>query len=208
MTWGEDEAGRWRSVQLYKGEVTVNPGPQRMTIQMPTRAGLVVRCPGVKKDANAILSGPLIDPTTDRDDSWWGAQVNSKVDASGQAKFENIVPGRYRLMIGQRMQLVTVPCPPVDFDGRIPDRHRFRLKKGDSPLRRAGVRSGDVLVAVDGEASSMEAARKRLSALSSESAGSLRLTVQRDGRPVDVVLDSATLGEDESFDVFLEPVLD
>lgn len=208
MTWGADENGQWRSTQLHKGEVAVRAGPQRITLQMPARAGLLVHCPGVKKDVNAVLSGPMLDPAADRDDSWWQSRINSKVDASGQVKFENIVAGRYSLTIGQRMQLVTVPCPPVDFVGRIPERHRFRLRNGDSPLRRAGVRSGDVYAALDGETVDMEEARKRLGALSSESAGTLRLTVERDGQKVDLVLDAAALGENESFETYLEPVVD
>lgn len=206
--WGSDEAGQWRMVQLHKGETVVRVGPQRITIQLPTRSELVVRCPGVKKDVNASLQGPLLEPTADRDEYWWNPHASAKVDGSGQVKFERVVAGRYRLSIGQRMQEITVPCAPVEFAGRIPERHRFRIKKGDSPLRRIGLRSGDILVALDGDSLSADAARTRMRALSSQSAGTLRLTVERDGRTHDLVLDASTLGEDESFDATTEPVLD
>jgi hypothetical protein len=206
--WGADESGGWRSVQLHNGEVVVHAGPQRMTLRMPTVSALIVRCPGVKKDVRANLFGPLLDPMADREDNWWGSQANAKVDESGQVRFENVVAGRYRLAIGQRMQLITVPCPPVEFEGRIPERHRFRLAASDSPLRRAGLRSGDICVALDGEALSLEATRTRISALSSQNAGTLRLTVERGGRKLDFVLDAAALKDDEVFDVFLEPALD
>jgi hypothetical protein len=44
--------------------------------------------------------------------------------------------------------------------------------------------------------------------LSSQSAGTLRLTVERGGRSLDLVLDAAALKEDEAFDVYLEPVIE
>lgn len=206
--WGSDESGAWRSMQLHNGEVVVHAGSQRIPVRMPTVSALVVRCPGVKKDVRANLFGPLLDPTADREDNWWGSQANAKVDESGQVRFENVVAGRYRLAIGQRMQLITVPCPPVEFDGRIPERHRFRLAASDSPLRRAGLRSGDICVALDGEALALETTRTRISALSSQNAGTLRLTIERGGSTIDFVLDAAALKEGEVFDVFLEPVLE
>jgi len=210
MVWGQDEAGQWRHVQLHKGEVVVRAGPQRMTIDMPERAELLVRCPEIKKDAMATLHGPLQPPAADSDPfGWsWGSQRQAKVDANGQARFDNVVAGEYRLTIGQRMQLVRVPCPPVDFDGRIPDRYRFRVPKSDSPMREAGVRSGDVLVALDGESLAADAVRTRLRALSSQSSGTLKLTIERDGRTHEIVLDAAQLAEGKSFDATLEPILD
>jgi hypothetical protein len=207
-TWGSDDSGSWRSVQLHNGEVVVHAGSQRMTVHMPTVSALVVRCPGVKKDTRANLWGPLLDPQADREENWWAPQANAKVDDSGQVRFESVMAGRYRLTIGQRMQLVTVPCPPVEFEGRIPERYRFRLAASDSPLRRAGVRSGDICVALDGEAFAVEGTRTRISALSSQSAGTLRLTVERAGRSLDLVLDASALKEDEAFDVYLEPVIE
>lgn len=206
--WGSDEAGQWRWVELHKGEMVVRAGSQRITLEVPRRTELIVRCPGIKKDVSANLYGPLLDRTADNEDHWWGPQANAKVDAIGQVKFDGIVAGRYRLTIGQRMQEITVPCPPIDFEGRIPERHRFRLTKSDSALRRAGLCSGDMFVALEGEALSEDATRTRLDALSSQSAGTLRLTVERDGRMLDLVLDAAVLGEDESFEASLEPVLD
>jgi hypothetical protein len=210
MVWGQDGAGNWRQVQLHKGEVVVRAGAQQMVLDMPERAELIVRCPEIKKDTYAMLYGPLQAPQVDADGyGWsWGAQVQAKVDALGQAKFENVVAGEYRLSIGQRMQLVRVPSPPIDFDGRIPDRHRFRLPKRDTPLRSAGVRSGDVFVALDGEALTADTLRTRLQALSSQSTGTLRLTIERDGGKHELVLDASTLAEGKSFNATLEPVLD
>jgi hypothetical protein len=207
VVWGSDDSGAWRSMQLHNGDVVVHAGSQRITVRMPTVSLLVVRCPGVKQDVRASLFGPLLDPMADREDNWWGSQANAKVDESGQVRFENVVAGRYRLAIGQRMQMITVPCSPVEFDGRIPERHRFRLAT-DSPLRRAGLRSGDICVALDGEAVSLEAARTRIGALSSQNAGTLRLTVERGGSMLDFVLDAAALKNGEVFDVYLEPALE
>ena len=206
--WGSDEDGEWRSMQLHKGELSVRAGSQRITLHMPARADLVVRCPDVKKDVRANLYGPLPDPMADRESSWWAPEINAKVDGSGQVTFVNIVAGRYRLTIGERMQIVTAPCPPVDFVGRIPERHRFRLRQGDSPLRRAGLRSGDVYVALDGEALTIEAAQTRLGALGSQKEGTLKLTVERDGRNLELAIDAAALGENESFEFDLEPVVE
>jgi hypothetical protein len=206
--WGSNETGQWSMVQLHKGEVAVRAGTQRITLHMPTRADLVVRCPGVKKDVNATLYGPLLDPTADRDSNWWAPQINGKVDGSGQTTFENVVPGHYRLTIGQRMQLITAPCAPVEFAGRIPDRNYFRLQKGDSPLRRAGLRSGDIYVGLDGEAVTIETAQKRIRALGSQKEGTLHLTVERDGRPLELVLDASSVDENESLEISFEPVLE
>jgi hypothetical protein len=206
--WGSSEAGQWRMVQLHKGEVAVRPGTQRITLNMPTRADLVVRCPGVKKDVRATLNGPLLDPTADREEHWWAPQINGKVDGSAQVTFDNVVPGRYRLTIGQRMQLITVPCGPVEFAGRIPERNFFRLQKGDSPLRRAGLRSGDIYIGLDGEAVAIETAQKRIRALGSQKEGTLRLTVERDGRPLDLVVDASSVDENESIEISFEPVLE
>jgi len=206
--WGSSETGQWRMVQLHKGEVTVRPGTQRITLNMPTRADLVVRCPGVKKDVRGTLNGPLLDPTADREERWWAPQMNGKVDGNGQITFDNVVPGRYRLTIGPRMQLITVPCAPIEFAGRIPERNYFRLQKGDSPLRRAGLRSGDIYVGLDGQAVSIETAQKRIRALSSQKEGALRLAVERDGRPLDIVLDASSVDENESFEINFEPVLE
>jgi hypothetical protein len=175
---------------------------------MPTRADLVVNCPGVKKDVRATLNGPLLDPTADREEHWWAPQNNGKVDGNGQVTFDNVVPGRYRLTIGPRMQLITVPCAPIEFAGRIPDRSFFRLQKGDSPLRRAGLRSGDIYVGLDGEAVTIETAQKRIRALGSQKEGALRLAVERDGRPLEIVLDASSVDENESFEVNFEPVVE
>lgn len=210
MVWGQDDAGQWRHVQLHKSELDVRAGAQQMTLDMPERAELIVRCPEIKKDTLAMLQGPLQAPQADSDPyAWsWGSQRQAKVDANGQVRFASVIAGDYRLTIGQRMQLVSVPCAPIDFDGRIPERHRFRLTKQDSPIRDAGLRSGDVFVALDGEAASVETLRTRLRALSSQSSGKLRLTIERDGRKLELVLDASELGEGKAFDAVLEPVLD
>jgi predicted metalloprotease with PDZ domain len=106
------------------------------------------------------------------------------------------------------MQLITAPCAPVEFAGRIPDRNYFRLQKGDSPLRRAGLRSGDIYVGLDGEAVTIETAQKRIRALGSQKEGTLHLTVERDGRPLELVLDASSVDENESLEISFEPVLE
>lgn len=197
----------YRNDRLFHDEVDVSTGSQRFEIPMPARANLVVRCPGVKKDVSAVLRAVIEDRTEDDDDEWGSTYAQADVDELGQVHFENILTGTYRLTIGSRIQEVRVPSPVIDFEGILPDRFMFRLEKDDSPLRRAGVRSGDVPVAVDGEELRKEAMEARLEVLSSQSEGSLRLTVERAGRRVDLTLDANDLGEDESFSASLEPDL-
>jgi hypothetical protein len=209
MVWGQDEIGRWRQVPLHEGETLVQAGAQQLVLEMPERAPFVVRCPGIKEGTVATLIGPLLDPLADSD-AYGGSsgRFHAEVDGRGEARFEGVVAGEYRLTIGPRMQRVQVPCPPLEFEGRIPERHRFRLPTRDTPLRRAGVRSGDVLVALDGQAVSTEVALSRLRTLSSQSSGTLRLTIEREGETQEVLLDAAALEQNSSFEVPLEPVLD
>ncbi len=206
-SWAEWN-GDWRQERLFRGPVEVLPGPQRLEIPVPTRADLLVRCPGAKAGVEASLVGVAEDRTRDEDDRWGNTFARAKVDELGQVRFEGMLPGTYRLTIGPRAQLVRVPGPAVDFEGVLPERFLFRLDAGDSPLRRAGVRSGDVLVAIDGQELSKEAAEKRLEALSSQRSGTLQLTVERSGQQLDLTLDADDLGEGESFEARLDPDLD
>lgn len=197
----------WRRELLYFGEIDVF-GDRRLEIPMPRRSDLVVRCPGVKEDASAALYGPILEDTVDHPKDWRGTTARADVDKDGVVRFQGMLEGTYRLTIGRRVQIVRVPSPPLDFDGRLPTRFRLRLTDGDSALRRAGARSGDLLVGLDGEELEKEAVVARLSVLSSQSTGRLLLSAERAGSRIDLPLDASDLKEGESFELDLEPVVD
>ncbi len=199
--WGDDR----RQERLWNGRVDVRAGSQRIEVATPVRSDLVVRTLGVREGARAELAGCYAASTEDAAD--YASHMRADVDASGLVRFEGVLAGTYRLTIGSRAQIVQVPGPAVEFDGVLPERHFFRLSAGDSPVRRAGVRSGDVFVALDGRELAIGDFRRELQQLSTSSEGQATLTVERAGERFDIALDSALLGPEESFEAELEPDL-
>jgi hypothetical protein len=199
--------GEYRWERLYCEKVTLNSGVNTLEVQIPTRSDLVVLCPGVKEGVEASLWSFDDEPTRDRINDWGGTSIDADVDARGQVTFKQVLAGTYQLAIGPRIQIVRVPSSPVQFAGAVPTRFRVRLSDKDSPLRRAGVLSGDMLVAIDGEEHTKEVVTSRLNALGTQSVGRVQLTVERSGIRRDILLDAAVLASGETFDLSLEPVL-
>ena len=174
---------------LASGRATAEAGEARIELSLPALHDLVVRAPMMAGKGHLQLSKP------DEEGSGgfqFGIGEHAAVDEDGLAVFEDLVAGDY--VIGgyglTESVSVTVPCGEVLIESRAHDCVRVAIGDTEGALYRAGLRAGDLIVAVDG--TELEEVRNAWKVLMGE--GEARLTVLRAGGRLDVSIERVAWG--------------
>lgn len=179
--------------------VSVGSGENACTLQAPPLHDLTVITPSHESGAEFILTrtdGPIA-PT------FWHAGVGR----DGRLAFTGLPPGAYELCCASREAEVMrfgVPAGTLTFTPREPDTLLVGRINAGTPEAAAGLREGDVIVAVDGERPGTPPALRALYLRSVERA--VTLTVQRGDVEVELTLGPTPgTGADGSPTIYLYP---
>lgn len=129
-----------------KLETELRPGTQEVTMAMPVLHELSVHAPGLKKGEDLYLNQVRSDPN----DPWVGPH-SAAVDSTGRARFASLVAGKYSLndQRGGTIE-VTIPTGEVLFEPRRNDCIRVTINDRKGSMFRAGLRGGDLIIAIGG----------------------------------------------------------
>jgi hypothetical protein len=136
----------WNNRSIAEVEVQLAAGGERtVSLSAPQVFALVVTTTGFKPRVSLTLA-----PKGDRE---WQNRIETRIDADGVARFENLVAGTYTLSGegSSRSIEVTVPTGSVEFVCEKHDCMRVAISDESGRYYRAGLRAGDLIVAIGGE---------------------------------------------------------
>jgi hypothetical protein len=135
--------GGMRSILSQPVELVA--GDNTLSLAVPLLYEVVVSYPEAEAGARMQLSG---------DDGMFGFGGSmTEVDEQGRAVFADVPAGRYTLSCWSpygQME-IDVPCGVVTFESQVMDALRVSITEADGALAAAGLRDGDLVVAVNGE---------------------------------------------------------
>ncbi|QDU84837.1 hypothetical protein Pla163_19530 [Planctomycetes bacterium Pla163] len=186
---------RWNSRTVDTREVDVLEGEVTVDMVAPVLYDLRVVAPQVAKGTNLFLRERK-EGEEERIRRSFRGGMNATVDEQGNAIFEDLVAGDYTLSAnGLPGEMnVSVPSTDVLFDARSPDALRVTISDVEGRLYLAGVRSGDIVIAVSGvDAGSADAMRNAL--YRPEAGVEQTLTVLREGSQMTFTLAAQGTGD-------------
>lgn len=136
----------WGIFVAAKRPVTLAPGTNTLSVPMPTLHTLVVSDPDGKQGAGLTL--------TPEGATAGMARVRVALDSSLSARFESLPEGAYQLQRDDNTGLMRVTVPPggaIAFRPTPFNAMRLMVRDGDCPATEAGLKNGDLVIAVDGE---------------------------------------------------------
>jgi hypothetical protein len=169
----------WALRPLESRDVLVTSGDSAVAFALPTLHQVAIVAPALPAGANVwLMSAP-----GDAKSGAVGAMAGGgQLDANHRVVISDVTPGRYVVTIESASSTleINVPCGEVLFDARPPDALRVTISDVDGLLYRAGLRSGDLIVAVAGrDPGSADLLREEIFA--GTPGVELALTVLRDG---------------------------
>lgn len=177
-------AGRL-SPPLATADVTLTSGTHKIVLSAPVLYEVAVHA------ANIDVGTRLYLVKADRAETAAGMLdgLSTAVDDEHRSLFADVPPGDYvlsALAAGRAQMRVTVPCGEVEFVADVIDAFGVSDVKPGKLGARAGLRAGDLVVALDGEAVNGNNFHQKL-AVAIESAA-VELTVERGGSSVTISL--------------------
>lgn len=149
--WG-DRVSAGTAIEATRHPIALGSGTQVVTLALPLVHALTVVVEGASEGENVGLNPIDAGPDDNfRGETWIG------VDAQGRGTIHGLPPGRYRLARqgpdgSEHSMAVTVPAAaPVRFAPDPRDRMRVTVVTEDGALGRAGLQSGDLIAALDGQ---------------------------------------------------------
>lgn len=139
---------RWRGRTVETVEVQAGFGEQAVAMSVPVLYDVVVISSRLEAGTQLRLGVPK---KVGNGLSFSNSAVAS-FDADGRAVFEDLSPGEYVLFgsgIGSNVE-ITVPSADVYLDEELPDCFRVAIGDTQGALYAAGLRAGDLIVAVNG----------------------------------------------------------
>lgn len=175
-----------RAEDVVSREVTLGPGPNRLTIEAPVNLELIVGVPGADEGTlkNAFVTRESTSPRR-------AERIQPSSVEGDSARFEGLVAGQYRITVYMRGEgagemLVDLPSPPVTFAPMRATGLVVVRASTEGPIAPANLLAGDVVVGFDG----IEAADP---SFFGSLAGALKerdvtLRFERDGAPMTATL--------------------
>jgi len=124
-----------------------------------------------------------------------------EVDAKGQAVFDELPGGRYIVRGGSAQMEVEVPCGEVLLERQETNALRVSVRSDTGFLAKAGFRSGDLVIGVDGTQFSGSSDMALLAAASRTAT----LMVQREGEVVEIRVQGLPIGDSSALGGSLSP---
>jgi protocatechuate 3,4-dioxygenase beta subunit len=176
----------WDTQSAASQEIDVTVGRTSVTFDAPVLHRVVVLAPGLPEKTQISLSRKQEGSEQMR---YWGGGNSQQTDANGRVVFEDIAAGTYVVGAnGAASTLeITVPCADVLFEARVPDALRVSISDIEGLMHAAGLRSGDLLIAVDGNDPKSAAELQQLFWGASDDR-ELRVTVLRDGSALEFTI--------------------
>jgi hypothetical protein len=167
--------------------VDLLPGPNRLRFDLSQVSDLRVRVPGG-------AGGRLQVQPTSREKSFLTADRFATIDPTDLAVVEGVAPGTYLLIHDTGFMSVDCPCGEQVFTPQPANCRRVVvLGAQDSALQLAGLRSGDLIIAVDGLP--YDANRWATAIDKQAPERQVRLTVERADGKLEVSVNSGVLAE-------------
>jgi hypothetical protein len=160
---------------LMAQSINLKPGPNTLAFHLDQLSDLRVRMPA---DAVAVVT---LRPQVPRP-SGHGNQRLADIGADGVAVFPQVAPGDY-LIVHAGFMPVTCPTGEVEFKGQPANRLWVEIWDPSGSMYQAGLRSGDMITAIDGAAYAQEAWFKAVYAQDAPERN-LQLSLRRDGSPL------------------------
>jgi|GEM_PF-6831034 len=185
---------QWDQREVATREVDATAGEVRVRFDAPVLHTLRVVAAGLGEDARLYLS-----PIEGEDDAlvrmgrrgFGGGGYSAEVDARGQAVFDDLVAGEYRLSSNRARNTldVTVPSSDVLFEARVHDAVRISISDVEGHLYLCGLRSNDLVVAAAGVTPGDGQALREAIDNAYQASAALSLTVLRDGQEMAIALE-------------------
>jgi hypothetical protein len=182
----------FRGFQVAEATFELAAGPQEITLPFPELSTLRLAVAAGVKETFSLESATA--SKAERIRAW----QNATPDASGVITFKDLPPGLYEVSAsGGRHLAVEVPSPNVvDFVAEAVNALRVVVADPKGALAKAGLRSGDLVVAIDGREF---AGRQELEWIRQSLRGDdVTLTVTRRGDPFEVVIKRSFLTEERA----------
>lgn len=179
----EGDGRHGRATPLITEDVVLRPGSNAMTVALPTLHDVALHAPKGREGQRFWMRRDDSDgsgaPRTDR---------NGRLGEDLRCTFEGVPAGRYLVgtwgRSGNQQMTVDVPGGEVVWDPQEPDCLRASPVTAGSAAHEAGLRDGDLVIAIDGKDVD---ARRGVSVLPIRLMNeTLQLTVVRDGRTLNV----------------------
>jgi hypothetical protein len=177
------ETGDWQTRQVGTADVLATHGEQTVALSLPALYDLTVRAPRLAEGAYLFLNRVAAE---DSKGAFSDGHSSAQLGPDGRAVFRGLAAGDYVLQANGLPDTVevTVPCAEVLLDSRPPDCLRVAIGDMEGALYKAGLRAGDLILAVDGV--DLGADPELYQALMGK--GSMELTVLRDSKTLKVAL--------------------
>jgi hypothetical protein len=141
-------SGDWQTRVVRSAEVQAAAGEQTVAIDLPALYDLAVVTPGLDESGYLFLTPASAEGSNGDFDGGTHAQIG----AGGRTLFRGLAAGDYVLRGSGLHEAVeiTVPCSDVYVDAKEPDCLRVAIGDLEGSMYRAGLRAGDLIVAVGG----------------------------------------------------------
>jgi hypothetical protein len=173
-------------------EVVISAGENRAVLNIPALYDLRVRWPDGKAGARLWLK-PEDDSVTQL------GQLNVQLDEDSLALFEEMPAGHYMLTTGGGVSTlymrVTIPSDELEFAPIAVDCLRVVIEDDTGDYAKIGLRTGDLIVGVDGVEFDGTPSRSIFSELYRSKSASLILLVERGGERIELSVRGSDVGD-------------
>lgn len=140
----------WETQNATSQEVDVTVGRTSITLDAPVLHRVVVVAPGLPEGTHVSLSRKQAGANESM--RYFGGGNSAQTDANGRAVFAEVAGGNYIVSANGAASTIeiVVPCADVLFEARVPDALRISIADIEGLMHAAGLRSGDLLIAVEG----------------------------------------------------------
>jgi hypothetical protein len=178
----------WDATVAATRTVRLVEGDNAITMPLPQLYNVAIHVP----DAGAGVRVSL--QAQDREEGRGGS--SEETQENGTATFENLAPGEYLATLqrnGVEVMKITVPAEGVvEFKAMKANALRIRIRDASGPAAKAGLRTGDLVIGIDGkEFDSINAMQAQFFAASAKGSES-KLKILRGGAAIEIAVDLAT----------------
>lgn len=169
----------WEMQNVASQEVDVTVGRASVAFDAPVLHRVVVVAPSLPAGTHVSLQRKEGSGENTR---YLGGGNSAATDANGRAVLEEVAAGNYLVSANGAASSIeiVVPCADVLFDARVPDALRVTIADIEGLMHAAGLRSGDLVIAVEGNDPKSAAQLQQL-VYGARDDAPLRVTALRDG---------------------------
>lgn len=185
------QTGEWQTRSVQTVEVLATHGEQTVALDLPALYDLGVVAPGLTEGSYLFLTPASGDGS---EAGSFDGNSHAQLGADGRALFRGLKAGDYVLRangVPESIE-VTVPCAEVLLEAKQPDCLRVAIGDLEGTMYKAGLRAGDLVVAVDG----VEFGSNPNMYESLMGEGPMELTVLRDGKTFALTLQRLDMSSD------------